>query len=113
MADRPLPERMAEIRAWLETTIEAVTAGTARELLAEIDWLTERLRVPCGGCPGCPTDCPDARDLWESGKERIAELEDELRWVYAKLYSAQKDLQEHGLPISNVTYMQAKEGDDD
>lgn len=42
----------------------------------------------------------------------IAELNAELKWVYAKLYSAQKDLQDAGLPISSVTYLQAKGGGD-
>ena len=38
-----------------------------------------------------------------------AELRDELKWLYAKLYSAHEDLRQAGVPVSSVTYIRQTE----
>ncbi len=43
-------------------------------------------------------------------REQRDELAAELKWVYAKLYSAHKDLQEAGLPISDMKYVRVLPG---
>ena len=51
---------------------------------------------------------PKAAEMARLVRERD-ELRDELKWLYAKLYSAHEDLRQAGVPVSSVTYIRKTE----
>lgn len=84
----PTPERIEELQAQLDQNLadhdltqEEYDEGNAMlrglrerdELRARVEKAEARLRVPCAGCPGCPNDCPDARDRMEMAEARAKE----------------------------------------